>query len=136
MRHDGENFKELKWHIIKQVDKANWFLRGNVQKKYLVLGHSNEFDGKPAAFELKYDLTGENPGLFGSHIEAKACRTIVPKEGINFRSRFKIGADVIYDNCWIQKVDDNFDIHVMEHLNLTNWFLNPAKHGWNFGIKV
>jgi hypothetical protein len=105
-------------------------LRGNTLKRYLVLGHTQAINGSPNgldAVELKYDVTGENHGIFGSHVEIKACRTFQLLESLEVKHRFKVGAEVLGDMCWKQKVDENFDIHVVDTINLTNLFLNPSK---------
>ena len=135
VRHDGEKFEKLKWHLAKTTADKDFFLRGNTLAKYLVIGHTHLIDGKLNAIELKYDVTGENAGLFGSHVEIKAAKTIKPSENITLINRLKVGSEVHFDLQWIQKVNENLDLHFNDTINLSNVFLNPAKQAYNFGLK-
>jgi len=91
LRHDGDKLEKLKWHLAKRLGDKDWFIRGNHLAKYVVLGHTHTHEGKLNAVELKYDLTGENAGIFGSHVDLKAAHTIKPFEGVTMIHRLKLG---------------------------------------------
>lgn len=100
LRHDGEKFEKLKWQLAKTLGDKSYFVRGNTLGKYVVLGHTHEHEGKLSAFELKYDITGENAGLWGSHVDLKAAKTLRPSPNIEIIAKTTIGSEVTCEGQW------------------------------------
>jgi len=125
------------WVLALKNQKGDFFAKGEPFKKHISLGCNHSHHEKAFhSYELMYDVSGECPGIMGSHAQLQWAGEYVLSPTITLQNRIKWANEASYDVQWKQKIDDKVSITFQDTINLYQAIYNPQKSNYNFGFKV
>ncbi len=113
------------------------FVRANVQNHRVTLGFMNECCSEyTVAADVTVDPKKELKGFQGQPATARLALKWEPNKTNDLTTNIEFGEDITAHGLWKNKFNDNWTLSACDRVNITNFFKNPEKTGYSFGLRA